>query len=122
MLSILSLASSLMWGGAYGENPVGMVDKMTSVDILRIDEALSCKVVIPIHHDVWTNFIADTNEINVLYDMKKYRLGYTLHPFIWEVGGKYVYPQDKDMRMYHHRRGFEDCFEHAQNIPFRSLL
>ena len=108
--------------GSYGENPVGMQDKMTSVDILRMAEALRCKVVVPIHYDVWTNFMADVNEINVLYHMKKDRLGYEFHPFVWEVGGKYVYPTDKEKRAYHHRRGFEDCFEAPQNIPFRSLL
>ena len=85
--------------------------KMTSCDILRMAEALRCKVVIPIHYDVWTNFMADVNEIRVLYDMKKDRLDYKFHPFFWEVGGKYVYPTDKDKRAYHHRRGFEDCFE-----------
>ena len=108
--------------GSYGENPVGMADKMTSVDILRMAEALRAKVVIPIHYDVWTNFMADINEIRVLYDMKKDRLDYKFHPFFWEVGGKYVYPTDKDKKAYHHRRGFEDCFEHPQNIPFRSCL
>ena len=108
--------------GSYGENPVGMQDKMTSVDILRMAEALGCKVVIPIHYDVWTNFMADINEIKVLYEMKKDRLGYEFHPFFWEVGGKYVYPADRDKKAYHHRRGFEDCFEAPQNIPFRSLL
>lgn len=108
--------------GSFGENPIGMMDKMTSIDILRMAEALRCKVVIPIHYDVWTNFMADTHEIDVLYDMKKYRLDYQFHPFIWEVGGKYVYPRDKDKRAYHHRRGFEDCFEAPQNIPFPSLL
>ena len=82
--------------GSYGENPVGMADKMTSCDILRMAEALRCEVVIPIHYDVWTNFMADTAEIKVLWDMKKDRLGYTFHPFFWEVGGKYVYPTDKD--------------------------
>lgn len=108
--------------GSYGENPVGMADKMTSCDILRMAEALRCEVVIPIHYDVWTNFMADTAEIKVLWDMKKDRLGYTFHPFFWEVGGKYVYPTDKDKMAYHHRRGFEDCFEAPQNIPFRSML
>ena len=49
---------------------------MTSCDILRMAEALRCKVVIPIHYDVWTNFMADVNEIRVLYDMKKDRLDY----------------------------------------------
>ncbi|WP_095175589.1 MULTISPECIES: L-ascorbate 6-phosphate lactonase [Blautia] len=108
--------------GSYGENPVGIADKMTSCDILRMAEALRCKVVVPIHYDVWSNFMADVNEIRVLYEMKKERLAYRFHPFFWEVGGKYVYPTDKEKMEYHHRRGFEDCFEHPQNIPFRSCL
>lgn len=107
---------------SYGENPVGIADKMTSCDVLRMAEALRCNVVIPIHYDVWSNFMADPAEIRVLYEMKKERLGYNFHPFIWEVGGKYVYPTDKDKFAYHHPRGFEDCFSFPQNIPFRSLL
>ena len=47
---------------------------------------------------------------------------YKFHPFFWQVGGKYTYPADKDKIYYHHRRGFEDCFEAPQNIPFRSCL
>ena len=58
----------------------------------------------------------------VLYDFKKDRNEYKFHPFFWQVGGKYVYPQDADKIYYHHRRGFEDCFEQPQNIPFRSCL
>ena len=57
--------------GSYGENPAGNQDKMTSVDILRMAEALNCKVVIPFHYDVWTNFKADPQEINMLYEYKK---------------------------------------------------
>ncbi len=48
-----------------------MQDKMTSIDILRMAENLKCKVVVPIHWDVWTNFQADCDEIKVLYDFKK---------------------------------------------------
>lgn len=108
--------------GSYGENPVGVMDKMTSVDILRMAEALRCKVVIPIHYDVWTNFMADPREITALYEMRKYRLDYRFKPFIWEVGGKFVYPNDRDKLEYHHPRGFDDCFEYGQNVPFRSIL
>ena len=108
--------------GSYGENPVGIADKMTSVDILRMAEALRCKVVIPIHHDVWTNFMADPAEILTLYEMRKYRLQYQFEPFIWQVGGKYIYPNDLGKREYHHPRGFSDCFEHEPNTPFRSIL
>jgi L-ascorbate 6-phosphate lactonase len=108
--------------GSFGENPVGIADKMTSVDILRMAEALRCKVVIPIHYDVWTNFQADPAEILALYRMRKYRLGYRFKPFIWQVGGKFVYPNDKDKVEYHYERGFADCFEYEQNVPFRSIL
>ena len=90
--------------------------------MLRMAENLKCKVVVPIHWDVWTNFQADCEEIALLYNFKKLRNEYTFHPFFWQVGGKYTYPQDKDKWYFHHRRGFEDCFEHPQNIPYRSCL
>ena len=108
--------------GSYGENPIGNQDKMTSVDILRMAEALQCKVVIPFHYDVWTNFKADPQEILMLYDYKKYTLDYKFKPFIWDVGGKFIYPNDANKRQYHYRRQFEDCFTDEPNVPFRSIL
>lgn len=116
--------------GSFGLNPVGIQDKMETTDILRMAEALQTKVVIPIHHDVWSNFQADVNEIRVLYEMRKDRLEYQFHPFFWEVGGHYTYPDDKDKKAYHHDRGFHDCFDYIddpddpkdQNVPFRSVL
>ena len=54
--------------------------------------------------------------------MCKECLQYQFHPFIWEVGGKYTYPQDKDRIKYHHPRGFDDCFEQDSNIQFKYLL
>ncbi len=108
--------------GSYGENPAGNQDKMTSIDILRMAEALNTKVVIPFHYDVWTNFKADPLEILMLYDYKKYVLQYKFKPFIWDVGGKFVYPNDQDLRQYHYRRGFEDAFTDEPNVPFRSIL
>lgn len=106
----------------YGENPVGIQDKMTSVDLLRMAECLQAKVVIPVHYDIWTNFMASTQEILELWRMRKDRLQYQFHPFIWEVGGKYTYPQDQELLEYHHPRGFEDCFEEDSNIQFKALL
>ena len=108
--------------GAYGENPPGIADKLTSVDMLRMAEALQTKVVIPLHYDVWSNMMADPKEILVLYEMRKYRLDYQFVPFIWEVGGKFTYPSDKDKREYHHRRGFEDSFSEDPNVPYKSIL
>lgn len=108
--------------GSYGENPRGITDKMTSSDILRMAEDLDCKVIIPYHHDLWTNFQADTKEILVLWYMRKNRLQYKFKPFIWEVGGKFTYPDDKDKLEYHHRRGFEDIFTNPINLPHDAFL
>ncbi len=108
--------------GSFGENPAGNQDKMTSVDILRMAEALNTKVVIPFHYDVWTNFKADPAEILLLYNYKKYVLQYRFKPFIWEVGGKFTYPDDQDKIQFHYRRGFEDCFTDEPNVPYRSIL
>lgn len=108
--------------GSYGDNPVGNQDKMTSIDILRMAESLNCKVVIPVHWDVWTNFKADPKEIKFLWQYRKDRSGYTFHPYLWDVGGKYVWPTDKDKLEFRYRPGFEDAFENPRNVPFKSIL
>ena len=108
--------------GSFGENPRGCTDKMTSVDILRMAECLNAQVVIPIHHDLWTNFQADPQEIMMLWKMKKDRLQYGFKPFIWQVGGKFVYPNDKDRLQYQHPRGFDDVFSIEPDLPFKSFL
>ncbi len=108
--------------GSFGENPRGITDKMTSSDILRMAEALNCKVVMPFHHDIWSNFQADPMEISALWEMRKDRLQYGFKPYIWQVGGKFVYPNDKDKREYHYPRGFEDAFTGETDLPFPSFL
>ena len=107
---------------AYGENPRGITDKMTESDVLRMAEALNTKVVIPIHHDIWTNFAADPTAILALYESKKHRLQYKFKPFIWQVGGKFTYPNDKDRLVYQYPRGFDDCFVSEVNLPYLSFL
>jgi len=108
--------------GSFGENPRGMTDKLTSIDILRMAECLKCKVVIPIHHDIWTNFKADPNEILALYGMRRHRLQYGFKPFIWEVGGKFTWPEDRDRLQYMYDRGFDDAFAVEPDLPFKSML
>ncbi|MCG8499111.1 MAG: L-ascorbate 6-phosphate lactonase [Firmicutes bacterium] len=108
--------------GSYGENPRGMTDKLTPMGILRMAESLKAKVVIPIHYDIWTNFKADPKEITALWHMKKDRLNYSFKPFIWEVGGKFTWPNDKDKMEYMYDRGFHDAFAIEPDLPFKSLL
>ncbi|MDR2452390.1 MAG: L-ascorbate 6-phosphate lactonase [Candidatus Accumulibacter sp.] len=108
--------------GSFGENPRGITDKMTSSDILRMAEALDTKVIIPFHHDIWTNFMADPMEIVMLWKMRKNRLKYRFKPYIWQVGGKFVYPDDRDGIEYHYPRGFEDVFARDTDLPFPYFL
>lgn len=108
--------------GSYGENPRGITDKMTSSDILRMAEALNAKVIIPFHHDIWSNFQADPREIGILYDLRWRRLKYGFKPYIWQVGGKFVFPDDQDAREYHYPRGFDDCFSVDYNLPYPAFL
>ncbi len=108
--------------GAFGENPRGITDKMTSADILRMAESLNTQVVIPVHYDIWSNFQADTNEIVMLWKMKKDRLQYAFKPFIWQVGGKFTFPNDKDRIYFQHYRGFCDVFSTDPDVPFTSFL
>lgn len=108
--------------GSFGENPRGMTDKLTAIDMLRMAECLRCKVIIPIHHDIWTNFKADPNEILVLWNMRKHRLQYDFKPFIWEVGGKFTWPVDQNRLQYMYDRGFEDAFAIEPDLPFKSML
>jgi len=108
--------------GAFGENPRGITDKMTSADMLRMAESLKTKVVIPVHHDIWTNFQADPKELQVLWDMKKDRLKYKFKPYIWQVGGKFVFTDNKDDLEYNYPRGFDDVFVKENDVPFNSFL
>lgn len=108
--------------GSYGENPRGLTDKMTASDILRMAESLKTKIIIPFHHDIWSNMQADPGEILKLFDMKKDRLEYTFNPFIWQPGGKFVFPADQGKREYHYPRGFDDCFQDDYDLPYKSFL
>jgi L-ascorbate 6-phosphate lactonase len=108
--------------GAFAENMKGITDKMTSADILRMADNLGCKVIIPVHYDVWPPFYADPEEVQLLYDFKKDRYQYKFKVFIWGVGGKYTYPDDIDKIKYMYPQGFTDAMENEPNIPYKSFL
>ena len=107
---------------SFGENPPGLTDKMTSVDVLRMAENLGVKTIIPVHYETWSCFLADTREIDVLYDMRKERLNYQFTPFIWQVGGKFTYPNDVGRRHFMFERGFASAMEEEPNLYFKSFL
>jgi L-ascorbate 6-phosphate lactonase len=80
-------------------------------------EALNCEVAVSVYHDVWSILMANTNKIRILYRIRKNRLQYLFHLFVWEVGGEYVYPTNGKTN-YHHDRGFHECFlkEHNKSV------
>ena len=43
-------------------------------------------------------------------------------PYIWQVGGKFVFPDNKDDMEYHYERGFDDVFTKDTDLPFPSFL
>lgn len=107
---------------AYGQNPRGLTDKMNTSEILRTAEDLKTKIIIPMHYDTWSNFQSDTREILNLYDLQKERLNYKFHPFIWQVGGKYIFPQEIDKKIYNYDRGFSDVFTSNYSFPYENFL
>ncbi len=60
--------------------------------MLRMAESLNAKVVIPVHYDIWSNFMADPKEITEIWKFKKDRLQYGFKPYIWQVGGNSSHP------------------------------
>lgn len=107
---------------AFGENPKGISDKITASDVLRMADNLGCKVMIPVHYDIWPTFYTDPNEIKLLYDYKKDMMEYKFNLYIWAVGGKFTYPTDAGRKKYSYPRGFDDAMENEPNIPFKSFL
>lgn len=107
---------------AYGENPIGVQDKMTSVDVLRTAEALQTKVIIPLHWDIWSNMLGDPYEIELLWKYRKEKLQYQFNPMMWLPGGKFTYPDDIGKLQYYHPRGFNDRYTNNVNLPYKSFL
>ena len=54
--------------------------------------------------------------------MKKDRLKYQFKPYIWQVGGKFTYPTNKDDMEFNFYRGFDDAFVQENDLPFTSFL
>ncbi|MBR1397416.1 MAG: L-ascorbate 6-phosphate lactonase [Selenomonadaceae bacterium] len=108
--------------GAYAQNPRGLTDKLNTSDILRMAEDLNTKVIIPMHYDTWSNFQSDVSAITMLYKLQKERLNYKFHPFIWQIGGKYTFPQDIDKTVYNYDRGFSDVFTKDFSWPYDNFM
>lgn len=66
--------------------------------------------------------MADPKEITLLWNYRKDRLKYKFKPYIWQPGGHFVFPDNKDDLEYMYPRGFEDAFTIEPDLPFTSIL
>lgn len=105
---------------SYGDNGPGIQDKVTASDCLRIGRDLGTKVFIPFHYDMWSFQSVNPTELELLYDYNKPSLDFDL--YIWKVGGKFIYPDDKSKRRYNYPKGEEDFLAAKPNLPFKSFL
>jgi len=105
---------------SYGINAPGNMDKVPASDCLRIAQNLDARVLIPFHHDTWTNQVPDDHELETLWRMNHERLQFGL--FLWKTGAQYVYPRDKDRVRYWYPQGTFDFFTDEPNIPYPSFL
>lgn len=55
----------------YGENPRGITDKMTRRRYPAYGGVAQREGGDPFHHDIWSNFQADPQEIRILWEMKR---------------------------------------------------
>ena len=108
--------------GAYGQNPVGLTDKMSTSDFLRMGEALRPEVLIPLHYETWSNFQTDLRALTALYEIQHERLGWSFRPFLWQVGGAYRYPMDREKRAFNYERGFPDLFAAETDWPCENFF
>jgi L-ascorbate 6-phosphate lactonase len=82
--------------GDMGYNAPGIADKMNPYDLFRVAEALGAKVVIPDHYENWASSVLDPMELVEIIRMNRS----SLKPVIMRSGGKFVYPEDRDMLVY----------------------
>ncbi len=106
---------------SYGINPPGNMDKVPASDCLRIAEALNARVLIPFHHDTWTNQLPDEHELATLWSINREHLPFSL--FLWKTGARFVWPEDKGRMWYRYPQGQPfDFFTDEPNIPYKAFL
>jgi L-ascorbate 6-phosphate lactonase len=105
---------------SFGEDGPGITDKVNASDTLRIAWSLNAKVLIPLHYDMWAAQNADPHELMLLREFNKHLMKFSL--FVWKVGGKFTYPDDKDLGKYQYPKGTENFGEEEPNVFFPSFM
>jgi len=91
-----------------GFNAPGATDKMTPYDCARLGQILKAKVLIPDHHDNWTNCAGEPNLIIDQFERIVAENTPEIKTVIMRCAGRFVYPNDQDIKRYRYSDGSEN--------------
>ncbi len=79
-----------------GHNAPGGSDKLNPFDAFRVAQALGSDVVIPDHYENWASSVIDPGQLEWIVKQNDPKL----KTVIMQVGGKFTYPDDRDIGRY----------------------
>lgn len=88
-----------------GYNRPGATDKMSPYDVVRLADALQCKVIIPDHYENLAHTAWDPAMLVSQFERLAAEMIPEITPCVMQLGGMYQYPRDKEMRRYRHPSG-----------------
>ena len=91
-----------------GFNAPGATDKMTPYDCCRVAQNLKAKVMIPDHYDNWANCAGDPSVLTRQLEYLAPDICPDTKTVIMACGGRFLYPQDQDIKRYSYPDGSED--------------
>ncbi len=91
-----------------GFNAPGATDKMTPYDCARLGQTLKAKVLIPDHYDNWANCTGDPDLLPAQFERIVSEITPEIKTVIMACGGRFLYPQDQDIKRYWYPDGSED--------------
>ncbi|HHU52541.1 MAG TPA: ascorbate 6-phosphate lactonase [Clostridiaceae bacterium] len=103
-----------------GFNPPGATDKMTPYDAARLGQTLKAKLLIPYHYDNWANCTGDPAMLTRQLEYIVSDLTPETKTVIMACGGRFLYPQDQDIKRYRYPDGSEDFkYERSEHYKRR---
>ena len=98
-----------------GFNAPGATDKMTPYDAVRLGQTLKAKCLIPDHYDNWANCTGDPSMLTRQLEYLAKDIIPDTSIAIMACGGRFLYPQDKNIGRYSYPDGSEDYnFERSE--------
>ncbi len=88
-----------------GYNRPGATDKMSPYDVVRLADALQCKVVIPDHYENLAHTAWDPMTICSQFEKLADEMIPDINHCLMQIGGMYQYPRDRYMKRYRRPSG-----------------